>query len=351
MWRFAETPYNYPVSRTFYIVGPTAAGKSDLAADVAVRLNAEIVNADAFQIYEGFDLLSGKPEPSTLGKVPHHLIGTISTTEEMSAARYRNMALSIIDDIRGRGKMPLVVGGSGLYLKALTHGLADMPGADPKLRKELNELSTEDLRDRLTTLDPVTAKSIDRKNRRRLVRAIEIALTTGQPASAQRTQWEGGAREEQTKSGHLPIAGISRGRGSGDRRSLVGGSTSEPGARDYDGVFVFRDRGDLYQRINSRVKAMLGNGAIKEVREAGEISPTVEQMIGVKDIGQHSRGEISLAECIARIQQATRRYAKRQLTWFRRQTNFKPLNLSLLSHNEAVHWVLRQAIVGRTVND
>ena len=116
-------------------------------------------------------------------------------------------------------------------------------------------------------------------------------------------------------------------------------------------MFVFRDREELYQRINQRVEAMLREGALDEVRRASGLSMTVEQMIGIKDIRQHLAGEISLPDCIARIQQATRRYAKRQLTWFRHQTNLVPLNLSLLSHNEAVQWVSRQVIVRRAVND
>ena len=117
------------------------------------------------------------------------------------------------------------------------------------------------------------------------------------------------------------------------------------------GVFVFRDRGELYQRINKRVETMFANGAVDEVRNAGEISATVEQMIGVRDIRKHLSGEISQSESVARIQQATRRYAKRQLTWFRHQTKFESLNLSLLSHNEAVLWVLRRAIARCAVND
>jgi tRNA dimethylallyltransferase len=122
-------------------------------------------------------------------------------------------------------------------------------------------------------------------------------------------------------------------------------------ALEHRGVFVFRDRDELYQRINDRVQAMFDSGAIEEVRDSKELSPTVEQMIGIRDIRKHLAGEISRAECLARIQQLTRRYAKRQLTWFRRQTNLEPLNLSLLSNNEAVLRVLRRAIVGRVVND
>ena len=330
----------------FCIAGPTATGKSDLAAEVAVRLATEIVSADAFQIYEGFDVLAGKPDVATLRKVPHHLIGTVQINEEMSAARYRALALPVIADISSRGRLPVLVGGSGLYIKALTHGLAEVPAASARLRKRLNEMSTDELLRRLTTLDPESAKRVDAKNRRRLIRTIEICLVSGKVASAQRTQW--------STSGDVPIAEstVGRSRGPGrDRPSLADPAVPNLPALEHRGVFVFRDRDELYQRIDDRVQAMFDSGAIEEVRDSKELSPTVEQMIGIRDIRKHLAGEISRAECLARIQQLTRRYAKRQLTWFRRQTNLEPLNLSLLSNNEAVLRVLRRAIVGRVVND
>ena len=122
----------------FFIAGPTATGKSELAADVAARCNAEVVSADAFQIYRGLPILTAQADAAILSKAPHHLIGTVSPDEEMSAAKFRELALDAIGEIHGRGKLAIVVGGSGLYLKALTHGLAPLPPVDPKLREELN---------------------------------------------------------------------------------------------------------------------------------------------------------------------------------------------------------------------
>src|ERR1700756_666276 len=142
--------------RVFFIVGPTATGKSELGADVAHELNAEIVSADAFQIYCGLDLLTAKPEASTLAKAPHHLIGTVPLTEEMNAEKYRRAATSAIEEINSRGKVAIVVGGSGLYIKALTHGLAPLPESDPKLRAKLNAMNLDDLRSQLAELDPET---------------------------------------------------------------------------------------------------------------------------------------------------------------------------------------------------
>jgi len=282
----------------FFIVGPTAVGKSDLAADVAREVGAEIVSADAFQIYRGLDLLTAKPDAVTLAKVPHHLIGVIPISEEMDVEKFRQLARKAIAEIRSRAKLAIVVGGSGLYIKALTHGLSRMPSADPNLRAKLNELSLYDLQRKLVDLDPVAALNIDQKNRRRLVRAIEICLLSESNVLTRRTEW---SREVESH-----------------------------------GVFVSRDRDELYERINRRVETMFEQGVIEEVRDTGAMSSTAGKMIGLREIRELLDGKMSLVQCIAQIQQATRRYAKRQLTWFRRQTSFQQLNLSLLTQNEAV---------------
>ena len=304
------------MTRTFFIAGPTATGKSELAADVAREIGAEIVSADAFQIYEGLDLLTAKPESSTLAKAPHHLIGIVPLTEEMNAEKFRRAATRAIERIKSRGKLAVIVGGTGLYVKALTHGLALLPESDPQLREKLNEKSLSDLISQLVQLDPETARKIDLKNRRRVTRALEICLLTGKPASAQ--------RQRSSAASTIPARG----------------------------VFVFRDRQELYERINQRVETIFERGVIEEVRAAGEMSATASQMIGLREIRELLAGTKSLPLCIAEIQQATRRYAKRQLTWFRRQSNFLPLNLSFLTHNEAVKWLsLRILSEARTRDD
>jgi tRNA dimethylallyltransferase len=299
----------------FFVVGPTAVGKSEIAADVARELGTEIVSADAFQIYRGLDLLTAKPDTATRGKTPHHLIGTISILEDMNAEKYRRLALQAISEIQSREKLAIVAGGSGLYIKALTHGLSVAPAADPDLRARLNELSLEELRQKLLCVDADAVRKIDLRNRRRVVRALEICLLTGKPVSSQRTQWSDNVVAAAVSGGSLPMR------------------TSAATTR---GVFVFRERGELYERINRRVEAMFDAGVIEEVRMAGAMSETASKMIGLREIRELLDGKMSILQCVAAIQQATRRYAKRQLTWFRRQTNFEPLNLSLLSQNEAV---------------
>jgi tRNA dimethylallyltransferase len=303
------------VKDVFFIVGPTATGKSELAADVAQQIGGEIVSTDAFQIYHGLDVLTAKPDAATGAKVPHHLIGTVPLHEEMNAEKFRRLAARTIDEIHSRNKLAIAVGGSGLYVKALTHGLSSVPESDPTLRAKLNATSLEELRSQLIALDPQAARKIDMQNRRRLVRAVEICLLTGKAVSTQRTQWRFVAEIVDT-----------------DRPP----STTR-------GIFVFRDRDELYPRINHRVKAMFENGVIEEVRAIGAISSTASKMIGLREIRELLAGRMSILQCVATIQQATRRYAKRQLTWFRRQTNFEPLNLSLFSHNEAVKWILQRA--------
>ncbi len=275
------------MKNVFFIVGPTATGKSEIAADVAQEFDAEIVSADAFQIYRGQNLLTAKPGAQTFAKVPHHLVGTMSILAEMNAEKFRRLARRAVDEIHLRRKLAIVVGGSGFYIKALTHGLTPLPAIDPKLHAQLNELSLDQLRVKLAEIDPETARKIDMKNRRRLVGAIEICLTSGKPASVQRGEWKS-------------VAGMAD---CGWPRSAILATT---------GIFVFRDREDLYERINRRVDAMFEKGVIEEVRTAGAMSTTASQMIGLREIRELLAGKMSILQCVAAIQQGTRRYAKRQ---------------------------------------
>ena len=290
---------------SFFIVGPTASGKSEIGAEVAHACGGEVVSADAFQIYAGLDLLTAKPGQELLNRVPHHLIGSVPVSEVMNAERFRAAAVAAIANIHRRGKRAIIVGGSGMYVKALTHGLSKLPAGDAALREELEPLTTPELHAKLHELDPAGAASVDAKNRRRLIRAVEICLTSGRPAAEQRNR-------------------------------------SEP-ADQAHGVFVFRDREELYRRINERVEMMFANGVVDEVCGLGATSDTAAQTLGLRQIRALIAGQISEAECIAEIQQATRRYAKRQLTWFSRQTNFEPLNLTEHGLSESIELMTRKA--------
>jgi tRNA dimethylallyltransferase len=286
----------------FFLVGPTAVGKTALALELAQRFEAEIVNADAFQIYRGLDILTAKPDAKSQRHVRHHLIGQISLAEEMSAAKFRALARAALADIHFRKKNALVVGGSGLYLKAITHGFDEVAPPDPKLREELRALPQKELAARLQKLSPELAARTDLRNPRRVIRAIEIASPV------------------------IPSRIVAA--------DAVRGPRSATAATN--GVFLLRDRDDLYQRINERVNAMFRDGVEEEVRTLQDIGPTAASALGLKEIRALIAGQISREECVARIQQATRHYAKRQLTWFRHQTTFPQLNLTPFSHREAV---------------
>ena len=298
----------------FFLVGPTAVGKTALAIELADQFDAEIVNADAFQIYRGLDILTAKPDAEAQRRARHHLLGQISLVETMSAAKFRELARAALADIHSRRKNAIVVGGSGLYLKAITHGFDQVPPPDPKLREELSALSISELAERLQRVNPELAARTDLRNPRRMIRAIEIAGTVV-PSGV-----------EGSRCGSLKVT----------RRDP---STALRFAQDDDGfagVLLLRDRDDLYQRINQRVNAMFRNGVEEEVRALLDVGPTAASALGLQEIRALIAGRISREECIGKIQQATRRYAKRQLTWFRHQTSFPQLNLTPFSHREAV---------------
>ena len=303
-----------------FLVGPTAVGKSVLAAEVAERLDAEIINADAFQIYRGADILTGKPDAETQRRAPHHLLGSVSLREPMSAAKFCEMASCALAEIQSRGKRAIVVGGSGLYVRALTHGF-NAPPPDPETRIKLSKLSLSEQISQLTILDSKVASRVDRRNPRRVMRALEIA-SANVPDSSPRYRQTVGA-----------IA--------------VSSAECDPVERTtIPGTFLIRDRDDLYQRINNRVRAMFDQGVIEEVRGLNNIGPTAGRALGLREIRELLDGEISLDDCVARIQQATRRYAKRQLTWFRHQSNFVQLNLTTFSHPEAIRAISHQFAQG-----
>ena len=291
----------------FFLMGPTAAGKSELAVEIALRCNAEIVGADAFQVYKGLDLLTAKPGSDLRAKVRHHLIGEISLAEKFDVAQYRTLALARVREIAARGRRTLITGGTGLYVRALTRGLSELPEANPNMRRELEALPLAELQQKYAALDPLGMERIDRQNRRRLVRAIEVSLLAGVPFSSLREDWSGSPIE----------------------------------ARTTPGVLLERERDELYERINRRVLRMFAEGVVEEVRAAGGAGPTAAQAIGYAEITALLRGTMNAKECLGAIQQKTRRYAKRQLTWLRRENTFFKINLSSTPFSDAAEAAAR----------
>src|SRR5438034_532226 len=263
----------------FFLVGPTAVGKTALAIELAEQFDAEIVNADAFQVYRGLDVLTAKPDAEAQRRVRHHLLSQISLFETMSAASFRELARAALSDVHSRKKNAIVVGGSGLYLKAITHGFDQVPPPDPKLREELNRLPQKELAERLQKLSPELPARTDLKNPRRVIRAIEIAASVI-PSRVVATD---AVREPQ----------------------------SAPAATATNGVLLLRHRDDLYQRINERVNAMFRDGVEEEVRALQDIGQTAASALGLKEIRALIAGQISREECIAKIQQATDRKSTR----------------------------------------
>lgn len=284
---------------SFLILGPTAVGKSAFAVAVAERCQGEIVSADAFQVYAGLDILTAKPSPDLLKRVPHHLIGEVPLTDSWDVARWLDAAKKRIAEIRARGRVPIIVGGTGLYIRALTRGLADLPPASPALRAELAARPLADLQRQLAELDAESARRIDLKNPRRVIRALEVCLLTGRPFSSFREQWSAAA--------------------SGWR-----------------GIVLTRNREELYARINARTEEMFANGVSEEVSSLREIGATASQTLGLREIRALIAGETTEPECIAALQQATRHYAKRQMTWFRRETDFRNVSLTFPADEAAL---------------
>lgn len=273
----------------FAVVGPTGVGKTDLALRLAQRLGAEIVNADSRQVYRGLDIGSAKPTLEERALVPHHLYDVVDPDEPFDCARYRELATPVIKEIQGRGRTVVLVGGTGLYVRVLRHGLCSGPPRDPAIRARLSAMEAARpgaLHELLQASDPTAADRLHPHDSMRLIRALEVRELTGKPLSA--WQAEHGFRATELD---LRVVGLNM------------------------------ERPSLYERINRRCEAMVDRGLVEEVRalwERGfgpELGPL--RSIGYREIGAHLQGCCDLAQAIAQMAQASRRLAKRQLTWFR----------------------------------
>ena len=286
------------------IAGPTASGKTACGVALAEALGGEIVGADSVQVYRGFDIGSAKPTPPELRGVPHHLLDVVDPDEPIDAVRYASLADDAIARVAARGALPIVVGGTGLWLRALVRGLVDVPPVDPELRARLEEEGKEDtdaLHARLAEIDPKSAERIHPNDLVRIVRALEVWEQTGRPMGELRAE-----------------------------HAL--------GAPRYPALFVVSsvDKALLSDRIAKRTRAMIDAGWAGEVRALLERwDPSVRAFgsVGYREMLEHVREDVSLAEIEARIVKATRVYARRQTTWFKSEPgiDWRPSAEELLS--------------------
>ena len=293
------------------VIGPTASGKTALSVELAKRFSGEIISADSMQIYKTMDIATAKPTEDEKQGVPHHLMDFLDPCEEFSVARFCELAKTAITDIAARDRLPIVTGGTGLYVDALLDGMRfEEAQTDPVLRAtitaEVEERGVDKTLDYIRAFDPASAErlSIDR-NPKRLIRCIEVYLSTGM------TQTQ--LNEKQMGSGSAYHA-------------LKLGLTAS-------------DREFLYERVNRRVDVMMENGLLEEARRfyQHQSGDTASAAIGYKELLPYLNGELDLDICVANLKRATRRYAKRQMTWFKRDKSIRWFNIDELSFDDILN--------------
>ncbi|HWH68128.1 MAG TPA: tRNA (adenosine(37)-N6)-dimethylallyltransferase MiaA [Candidatus Sulfotelmatobacter sp.] len=285
----SHPPFSILHPQPVMIAGPTAVGKSELALCLAERLGGEIISVDSMQVYRGMDLGTAKPLLEERARVPHHLLDVVEVTEPFDAAQFLWLARAAAADIQARGRVPILCGGTGLYFKVFLEGLATAPTADPALRAHLKAIPLPDLLQELAERDPAAYERIDRHNPRRVIRAVEVLRLTGKPLLQQRARW-----------------------------SAPGGGQASPWI-----IGLSRSSEDLQHRINLRVDEMFARGLVAETEQLLQRglaqNPTALQALGYRQVMEFLQGERSLPETIELVKVRTRQFAKRQMTWFRRQ--------------------------------
>ena len=270
------------------LAGPTASGKSEVALFLAEQLNGEIISVDSMQVYRGLDVGTAKPSLDEQRRVRHHLIDVVSLEESFDVARFVSLAQAAVRDIQSRGKFPILCGGTGFYFKAFLEGLGEAPSSDPVLRRQLEAIPLAELLVELSQRDAAAYQKIDRQNPRRVIRAIEAIRLTGRPFSEQRTS-------TQPKEGR------------GDATCFA----------------LERESSDVRARMNVRVDTMFARGLVGETEkllaQGLEKNATAMQAIGYRQVVEHLRGERSLDDTVMLVKQRTWQFARRQMTWLRRQ--------------------------------
>ena len=289
-----------PGAEPIFLAGPTGSGKSAIALALAPRVEGEIISVDSMQVYRGMDIGTAKASAAEQRQTRHHLISILDLDQSFDAAQFVQLAKTAAADIAARGRIPIFCGGTGLYFQAYLKGLGQAPPSNHKLRSELERISSECLLQELQESDPVTYAQIDRKNRRRVIRALEVIRLTGTPFSEQRAGW------------HL-------------RPGPSTDASGKPGPSNF--FCLAREREDLYHRIDERVEKMFAFGLVEETRKLVETglatNRTALQALGYRQVYEYLAGQYSLTETIERVKRGTRQYAKRQMTWFRRQAEMQ----------------------------
>jgi len=310
-----------------FLAGPTAVGKSAIAIPLAETLSGEIISVDSMQVYRGLDIGTAKPSATERERVFHHLIDVIDVTELFDAARFVQLARPVMHEIQARGRVPIFCGGTGLYFKAFLEGLGDAPPAAPMLRAELEKMPLAELLKELERRDPVTFQQIDRQNPRRVVRALEVIRLTGKPFSEQRAGWK--------------------------RADRIVPSTVDTEPTAFFGVT--RSGEDLRARIDIRVNGMFERGLVAETEQLLALglaqNRTAMQAIGYHQVAEYLRGERSLPETIDLVKLRTRQFAKRQMTWFRRQAHLEWINLEPEDSTEEIAARLARAYAAKRERD
>lgn len=285
------------------VVGATASGKTDLAVKLAKAVDGEIISADSMQVYKNMPIATAVATKEEQDGVPHHLVEFLDTDQTFSVADFVERAKVLIDEITARGRVPIVAGGTGLFVDSLVKNISfSQVGSNAEIRNELAEKSNEELFEKLLELDPKSAEDIHPNNRKRVIRALELCMS-------------GTSKTEQNENSML---------------------IDSP----YDALYIgigYRDRQKLYDRINKRVDLMLEAGLENEARQMlGKQGLTARQAIGHKELQPYIDGNITLDEAVEGLKRETRRYAKRQLTWFRRNENINWLYADEMSRDELV---------------
>ncbi|MBE3582989.1 MAG: tRNA (adenosine(37)-N6)-dimethylallyltransferase MiaA [Limnochordaceae bacterium] len=324
------------------LVGPTAVGKTEVALRLAERLQAEIVSADSMQVYRGMDIGTAKPTPAERQLVPHHLIDLVDPGVPFSVAQYVQLADQALAQIQTRGRLAILTGGTAFYVQAVIDGLPAGATAppNPELRRQLlleaECLGTEALHQRLAQVDPESAARLHPHDRRRIIRALEIYLQTGRPRSC-----EGAATWARDVDASAPASDSALSQG----RSTRPATPATSGRYNACWFGLTRPRRSLYERIAQRVHLQLEAGLVDEVRrllqQGWDPDATSQQALGYKEMVAYLRGRLTLAEATELLIRSTRHYAKRQLSWWRRDSRIRWLDLDRWSVDQAVAWISR----------